>query len=51
MVLDWWVLLVGIKRMFRLGMLHTGKAMVGEEEPLRERCLVQGLALALEEIG
>ena len=32
MVLDWWVLLVGIKRVFRLGMLHTGKAMVGEEE-------------------
>ena len=37
--------------MFRMGILHTGKAMVGEEEPRRGRCLVQGLALALEEIG
>ena len=44
---DWWVLLVG--RMFRQGILSTGKAMVGEEEPVRERCLVQGLALGPEE--
>ena len=33
------------------GMLHTGKAMVGEEEPVSGRCLVQGLVLALEGIG
>ena len=39
------VLLVEIKRMFRLGIL-----LAGEEEPVRERCLVQGLA-AMEEIG
>ena len=44
MVFDWWVLLVGIRRMFRQGILHTGKAMVGEEEPVR-------VALALEVIG
>ena len=30
---------------------RTGKAMVGEEEPARGRCLVQGLALALVEAG
>ena len=45
------VLLVEIKRMFRLGIPRTGKAMVGEEEPRRDRCLVLGLALALVEAG
>ena len=51
MVFDWWVLLVGIRLRSRQGILHAGKAMVGEEEPVRERCLVQVLALALGEIG
>ena len=37
--------------MFRLGILHTGKAMVGEDEPVRGWCLVLGLALAQEKIG
>ena len=31
--------------------IHTGKAMVGEEEPVRGRCLVQRLVLALEGLG
>ena len=29
--------------MFRQGIIHTGKAMAGEEEPVREGCLVQGV--------
>ena len=33
------------------GILHTRKAIVGEEVSVREQCLVQGLALALEVIG
>ena len=37
--------------MFRHGILRTGKAMVGEEVPVRGRCLVQWLALDLEVIG
>ena len=40
-----------IKRMFRLGIPRTGKAVVGEEEPGRHRCLLLGLALVLEEAG
>ena len=37
--------------MFRHGILDAGKAMVGEEVPVRERCPVHWLALALEVIG
>ena len=37
--------------MFLLGILHTGRTMVGEEVPVKEGCLVQGLVLALEGIG
>ena len=37
--------------MSRQGILHTGKTMVGEEVPVREWCLMLGLALALGVLG